>query len=226
MPENPSPNGPADDAGAAGADAGTPTGQAADAGTDAGTPAGTDEGDPAGADQLGDAGKKALDAMKAQRNTEREKRRALEAELEALKAPKPSDDGQPDAEAIRAEAAREANAKANARILKSEIKAAAAGKLADPKDALVHLDLSSFEVDADGNVDAEDISDAIADLLTRKPYLAANGRPVFQGSGDGGAARKASGPSQLTRQDLQGMSPQEIHKAKAEGRLKDLLSGK
>lgn len=228
MPENPTPNGPAGDAAATGTDpaAAPATGPAADAGTDAGTPAGTDEGDPAGADQLGDAGKKALDSMKAQRNAERERRRELERELEALKAPKPAEDGQPTADTIRAEAAREATAKANARILKSEIRAAAAGKLADPKDALVHLDLAAFEVNENGDVDAEEISDAIADLLTRKPYLAANGRPSFQGSGDGGAARKAQGPSQLTRQDLKGMSPQAIHKAKAEGRLKDLLSGK
>ena len=31
-----------------------------------------------------------------------------------------------------------------ARILKAEVRAAAAGKLADPKDALLHLDLSAF----------------------------------------------------------------------------------
>jgi hypothetical protein len=183
-----------------------------------------DEGDPAGAEALGDPGKKALDTMKAQRNAEREKRRELERQLEELRAPKPANEGdQPDPDAIRREAAREATKAANTRILKSEIKAAAAGRLADPKDALVYLDLSSFEVNEDGDVDTEEISEAIADLLTRKPYLAANGRPRFQGTGDGGAARKASGPSQLTRADLKGMTPDQIHKAKAEGRLNDVL---
>ena len=183
-------------------------------------------GEPEGADALGDAGKKALDAMKARWKTERDSRRKLEEELEALRAPKPTgNDDQPDAAEIKRQATREANAKANARIIRSEIKAAAAGKLADPSDALAYLDPSAFELNADGDVDAEELADAIEDLLTRKPYLAATTRPRFQGTGDGGAARKASGPSQLSRQDLKGMSPEAIVKAKAEGRLKDLLGG-
>ncbi|MFF8473889.1 hypothetical protein [Streptomyces sp. NPDC015414] len=190
---------------------------------DAGTAGADDSAE--GTDGLGDAGKRALDSMKGKWHTERDRRRELERELEALKAPKPSDSGQPDADAIRAEAAREATAKANTRILRSELKAAAAGKLTDPADALFYLDTASFEVDADGNVDADEIRDAIDTLLSQKPYLAASGRPRFQGTGDGGAAR-TSGPAQLTRQDLKGMAPAEIHKAKAEGRLKDLLSGK
>lgn len=184
------------------------------------------EADPAGADALGDPGKRALDSMKAQRNAERERRRALEAQLAELQAPKPAEDGQLDADAIRAQAAREATAKANTRILRSEVKAAAAGRLKDPSDAFAHLELSSFEVDANGDVDASEISDAIEDLLTRKPYLAASSRPRFEGTADGGAARTPSGPAQLTRQDLDGMSPEAIVQAKREGRLKDILSGK
>ncbi|MCI3271017.1 hypothetical protein [Streptomyces cylindrosporus] len=222
MPENPET--PAPQNGPAGTDPVTP-GTGEDVPQTPATEAG-DQGAPEGADDLGDAGKRALDSMKGKWHTERDRRRELEAELAALKAPKPSDDNQPDADAIRAEADREATARANARVLKSEIKAAAAGKLADPADALAYLDLSSFEVDASGEVDADEISEAIEDLLSRKPYLAATSRPRFQGSGDGGAARKASGPSQLTRADLKGMTPQQIHAAKTEGRLKDLLSGK
>lgn len=186
---------------------------------------GTDADAQDGTDALGDPGKRALDSMKSKWHGERDRRRELEAELAALKAPKTDDDKAPDADAIRAEAVREANAKANARIVKAEIKALAAGQLADPADALAYLDLSTFEVDANGDVDADEIKDAIQDLLTRKPYLAATTRPRFQGTGDGGAARKASGPSQLTREALKGMSPEAIVKAKAEGRLKDLLGG-
>jgi hypothetical protein len=197
-----------------------PTGDAVPQG---GTGEGTDAATAEGTDGLGDAGKRALDSMKGKWHTERDRRRALEEELESLRAPKPAEDGQPDADAIRREAAREAAAKANARILRSEIKAAAAGKLADPADALAHLDPASFEVDENGDVDAEEISAAITDLLTRKPYLAANSRPRFQGTGDGGAARKPSGPAQLTRADLKGMTPDQIHKAKAEGRLNTVL---
>ncbi|MFD3573852.1 hypothetical protein [Streptomyces sp. NPDC058644] len=186
-----------------------------------------DDQDPAGSDALGDAGKKALDSMKARWRTERDARRKLEADLEDLRTPKPSGDtDQPDAKEIKRQATRDANAKANARILRSEIKAAAAGKLADPTDALAYLDPKSFEVGENGDVDAEELADAIDDLLTRKPYLAATGqRPRFQGTGDGGAARKASGPSQLTREDLQKMSPEAIVKAKREGRLQTVLSG-
>jgi hypothetical protein len=180
--------------------------------------------DPAGTDDLGDAGKKALDSMKARWKTERDARRKLEEEMEALKAPAASGTtDQPDAAEIKRQATRDANAKANARILKSEIKAAAAGKLADPSDALAYLDPKSFEVDDNGDVDAEELADAIDDLLTRKPYLAAKAVSRFQGTGDGGAARKASGPSQLTRQDLKGMSPAAISKAKADGRLNKVL---
>jgi hypothetical protein len=194
---------------------------AADQSTDS-----TDSDTPEGSDALGDAGKRALDSMKGKWHAERDRRRALEAELEALRAPKPADDdAQPDAKELKRQATRDANAKANARILRSEIKAAATGKLADPADALAHLDLSAFEVDENGDVDAEELSDAINDLLTRKPYLAATGRPRFQGTGDGGAARKASGPSQLTREDLKTMSPEAIVKAKRDGRLKNVLSG-
>lgn len=180
--------------------------------------------DPAGADALGDAGKRALDSMKGKWREERDKRRDLERRIAELEAPKDDNpESQPDAKQIRAQATREANQKANARILRSEIKAAATGKLADPADALAFLDLSKYEVDENGDVDADEISDAIEELLTRKPHLAATARQRFQGTGDGGAQRNAGGPSQLSRADLKGMSPEAISKAKAEGRLNNVL---
>ncbi|MFM9629508.1 hypothetical protein ACKI10_18010 [Streptomyces galilaeus] len=209
---------------AADADPGTvPTPQ----GTGEGVPqaAAGNEADPEGAEALGEPGKRALDAMKSKWQTERDQRRDLERQLAEATAPKVAEGDQPDPDAIRAEAAREATAKANKRILRSEIKAAAARKLNDPADALAHLDLDAFEVDANGDVDATEISDAIEDLLTRKPYLAATSRPRFEGTADGGASRKPAGPTQLTRADLKGMSADQIVKAKREGRLKNLLSG-
>ena len=178
-----------------------------------------------GADQLGDPGKKALDAMKGKWRSEREKRQAVEAELEELRkaASKKPDDEQPSAEEIRREAEKAATQKANARIVRSEIRAAAAGKLADPKDALTFLNPDDFEVDENGEVDTEEVADAIDDLLTKKPYLAATAKR-FQGTADNGAAgRNAGKPKQLTREDLDGMKPDEIVKAKAEGRLNELL---
>lgn len=182
------------------------------------------ESDPDGAESLGDPGKKALDSMKGKWRDERTKRQALEQRIAELEAgPKGDNTDQPTADQIRTQAAREANEKANARILRSEVKALAAGKFADVSDAILNLDLSGFEVDENGDVDADEITDAIEKLLTRKPHLAATARPRFQGSGDGGAARKAAGPSQLTEADLDRMSPEQISKAKREGRLNKIL---
>lgn len=188
----------------------------------------SDEDSDEGEDKLGDAGKKALDRQKARANSERDKRKALEAELAALRAKSAGGD-ENDIEAAR-KAARdegkaEALSRANERILRSEIRAAAAGKLNDPADALKLLDLSKFEVDDDGNVDEDEIADAIADLVKNKPYLAAQGGKRFQGSGDGGA-RKESRPTQLSRDDMDRMTPEQIEKARLEGRFDDLLTGK
>lgn len=189
----------------------------ATSGTDGGA-AVVDGPDPEGSDALGDAGKKALNTMKAERNEERAKRRELEAELAKLKAePAPQ---VPDVDAIR----RDVLSTANKRILRSEVKAAAAGKLSDANDALKFLDLDQFGVSDDGDVTG-DIPAAIDALIADKPYLAAKATR-FQGTGDGGAQRKASGPTQLTREELKGMKPEAIAKAKAEGRLNDLLGHK
>lgn len=181
------------------------------------------ESDPEGTEALGDAGKKALDAMKAERRQLKAELRYLRSKLEAASQPKPSEDGKTDADAIRAEAKREATAAANERILKAEIRAAAAGKLADAADAFKFLDLSEFEVNDNGEIDADEINDAIADLVKSKPYLAAEPPKRFQGSADGGARNGGSGPSQLTRDDLKRMSPAEISKARKEGRLDRLM---
>lgn len=178
-----------------------------------------------GEDALGDPGKKALDAMKAKWKAEREARRQLEQRIAAEQAEKATGDN-PDPDAIRAEAEREAIAKANERILRAEIRAAAAGKLADPADALQFLDLTSFEVDADGNVDADEIADAIGGLVDSKPYLAVQDGKRFQGTADNGARNGSSRPAQLTREQLAGMSAEQIDQAFREGRTADLMSGK
>lgn len=183
---------------------------------------GGQDDDPEGAEQLGDAGKQALDRMKARLKAERERRKAAEERLTR----RGQGGGESDAEEIRRKAAAEATAKASARVLRSEVRAAAAGKLADPRDALTFLDLDQFEVGEDGEVDTDEIADAIDDLIKTKPYLAAQSRPRFQGTADGGAARKASRPKQLTRADLKSMTPEAIDRAREDGRLEDLMSGK
>lgn len=175
---------------------------------------------------LGDAGKKALDRMKAEKR-EAEKRakdaEARIAELEAKAAGK-------EAEFTAAQEAQrlkdEALSAANERILKANVRAEAASKLNDPQDALRFIDLSEFEVGSDGEVDTSQIAKAIDDLITTKPYLAAQGGKRFQGTADGGARNDATQPSQLTKADLVRMSPEQIDAAITEGRATNLLSGK
>lgn len=181
----------------------------------------TDES-PEGAEALGDPGKKALDAMKAERNASRQKARELEAELTKLRLTAEDKDKTPDQAAIdaaRREALAEANTAANKRILRSEIKAAAAGKLNDPADALTLLDLDQFEVSESGDVDADEIAEAISELVTRKPYLAAQGGAPKFDSGRG----KTKTASQLTQADLRGMTSDQINAARKAGRLDSLL---
>lgn len=169
---------------------------------------------------LGPAGEKALAAEKDKRRAESAKRRELEAELAALKAAASADTEKADLEAIKAQAIREANAAAAQRILRSEIKAAAAGKLADPADAYKFLDLADFEVNENGDVDTAEIASAITGLLTSKPYLKA--AQSGHGSADGGV-RKGSRPDQLTREQIQSMSSDAVEAARQKGQLNDLL---
>ncbi|KUN92041.1 hypothetical protein AQJ67_41345 [Streptomyces caeruleatus] len=209
-------DGDADDQGD---DSGNASDDQDDSGADDSDGSADDDADPEGADELGDKGKRALASMKGKWRTERDKRRELERALAEK-------DGADDAEQARRKAETDAMAKANDRILKAEIRAAAKGRLADPKDAMTFLDLDQFEVGEDGEIDPEEVEEAITDLLKSKPYLAAATAKRFQGTGDGGAARKASRPKQLTQQDLKSMTPEAIDKARIDGRLDDLMAGK
>lgn len=181
-----------------------------------------------GEDALGDKGKKALDAMKAERKKAQEEARELRQELDRLRAEAEGRKAEYEAELKQREAEQAALDKANERILKAEIRAAAAGKLNDPADALLYTDLSSFEVGDDGEVDADAITTAIDDLIKNKPYLAAQGGRKFQGTADGGPRKDALKPTQLSEADVQRLYAEgrhdEIVKAKAEGRLSDYLA--
>jgi len=145
-----------------------------------------------GATALGDAGKKALDAMKAERNEAKAETKRFADEFAALRAQVEGREAE-HAATLAAQAVKdEALSAANQRILKAEVRAQAASKLNDPKDALLYLDLSGFEVGPDGEVDGDAVALAIDDLLKNKPYLAAQGTR-FKGEADGGT-RKESAP--------------------------------
>lgn len=180
-----------------------------------------DEPKDDGADQLGDAGKKALDAMKAKWQKERDARKALADQLAQMAQGDKKTD-QPDPEEIR----KQARAEAAAEVLKDraldKVETKAAKLFADPEDARALLASRVEEFVDDGKVDMEAIEDALQDLLTKKPHLAAKADKRFAGSADGGA-RKGSKPEQLTRQDLKRMTPGQIVKAQADGRLNELM---
>lgn len=177
-----------------------------------------DEGDPEGAEELGDPGKKALDTMKAERNAERKRARELQKAYDELQKEKESAGKSPGEKALdeaRAEARAEATEKANAKIIRSEVKSAASGKLFAPELALQLLDLTEFEVDDNGDVDADELSDALDDLLTRYPKLAAQGGTTSFDSARGKPAPK----KKLKKSDLSSMTPDQIAKAYDEGRV-------
>lgn len=115
----------------------------------------------------------------------------------------------------------EAISRANDKILKSEVKAAAKGVLADPQDAYKFLDLSVFEVDDDGNVDEPAVAKALADLVAAKPYLGAQGAQRFTGDADGGA-RKVTPPASIEEQITE-LQKAGNHKAAAALKANQLL---
>lgn len=153
--------------------------------------------------ELGDAGKKAIDAMKAERKTavdaakaEKKRADALQAQIDSLN--KPAEEVALDN--ARKEGASKATAEANVRIVRSELKAAAAVKLANPADALAFINPTKFDVDENGEVDSDALNQAIDALLIERPYLA-SGRPIpFQGGGDGGAKPEPKPEASLDEQ--------------------------
>lgn len=145
---------------------------------------------------LGDAGKRALDEERNARKTAEKAARDAKAELDKLRKDSMSDQEKAIADA-KAEVRQEVLAQANSRLLRAEVRAAAAGKLADPDDAARLLDLDSF-VDDEGDIDSKAIKSAIDKLVAAKPYLSAK---PGSGSGEGGA-RGGSASSEPTMDDL------------------------
>ena len=143
--------------------------------------------DPEG---LGEAGLKALRAERNRADAAERARLAAEAERDELRKKNQTAEEKAIDDAKKA-GRDEATLEANRRITRSEIKAAAGGKLQDPEDAAAMLgDLDRFIVK--GEVDSKAITSAIDELVKAKPYLAAAGkaRPL-----PGGGATQSSGTS-------------------------------
>lgn len=142
---------------------------------------------PAASDDapLGDKGEKALEAWKTRAKAAEAKAKeadTLRAELEEFRAAQMTEQEKAVA-AARKEGETAATAKANARLIRAEVTAAAAGLAADPSDVVAILAeqgaLADLKVDGDGNVDRKAIDAKIGDLLKSKPHLAAVRDPEF-----------------------------------------------
>lgn len=178
------------------------------------------EDDTEGTDQLGDAGKRALDAMKAKWQKERDARKALEAQI-AGKTDKKDD--QPDPEALRKQARDEARAEVVRDRALDKVETRAAKLFADPEDARALLATQVDDFVDDGEIDVEQIDEALAKLLKKKPHLAATAGKRFNGSADGGARNGSGKPTQLTEQDLKRMNPHQIVEARSKGQFDELM---
>lgn len=164
-----------------------------------------DDGDPDDDGKDGNDGKGESESdvakLKAALRKERKARKAAERQASAAKPKgdkKTSTHDDKDDVVERLEQARtEERAKAQARIVRSEVRAAAAGRFADPADAALYLanDLEDLVGD-DGEPDDDAITEALDELLERKPHLAAaksSGRKSGGDSDQGArAGRKAS----------------------------------
>ena len=133
--------------------------------------------DPEGADRLGDAGKKALDKMKAEKAAAKkeaaEERRKAAALAKKVQDFEDRDKSELEKAASKAERAQEQAAKAVARAVQAEVRGAAREQFADAGDAVDVLmrDPSKY-VDDSGDINTDAIEADLADLLERKPHWA------------------------------------------------------
>ncbi|MFI2612060.1 hypothetical protein [Kitasatospora sp. NPDC018619] len=137
-------------------------------------PAAGEPGDD-GTAALGDPGKRALDAMKAERAAARQQAAAEKKRADELAAKVAEFEDRDKTELEKATAAAEQASRraeaATARAVRAEVRALAAGQFADPDDAAAFLDLATY-ADSSGEIDTSTITADLAALLERKPHLA------------------------------------------------------
>lgn len=132
-----------------------------------------------GESELGDAGKKALDAMKAERDKARREARENSEAAKRLKEIEDANasDLEKAVKAAREEGRAEVQSTANARLINAEARALAAeAKFRNPGLAIKAVDLSAVSVSDDGTVDVDSIRTALADLALADPYLVDDGK--------------------------------------------------
>jgi hypothetical protein len=161
-------------------------------------------------------------ALAAERKAHREAARKLSA-LEAARADADKEPAEQALEQARREAREEAQTAFNQRLVQAELKAALAGKVNNPALALKVIDQSEIDVDANGEVDAQSVTDAIESALSQYPELKPVDSKKFGGTADQGTKGKATRPQQLTREDIKSLTPEQVVAAEAAGQLDNLL---
>lgn len=166
--------------------------------------------------------KKALAAeRKARREAERKEREATTRLADRDKEP-----AEQAIEQAKREAREEAQTAFNQRLVNAELKAALAGRVNNPALALKVIDSSEIDVDANGEVDAQSVTDAIEAALTEYPELKPMNEKKFTGTADQGAKGRVARPHQLSREEFAALSPEQQVKAHESGQLDDLLGVK
>jgi len=159
------------------------------------TPPAPPAGDPPADDGLGEAGKRALEAERGSRRAAENRAKELEKELTRHRESSMSEQEKAVAAAKR-EGHQEATAAFNTRLVQAEVRAAAAGKLADPEDAVLHLNLDEFAIGDNGEIDKKAITNAIERLVKAKPYLAASATRPSGDADQGVRGNAASDPDE------------------------------
>lgn len=171
-----------------------------------------------GDDALGDAGKRALDQERSARKAAEAAAKTAQEELEKLRTASQSD-AEKALAAAKKEGATEAQAKADARIRRAEVRGALQAAGISPTE----LDLAAMATEfAELTVtDAGDVDGLATAVETfRKGHPGLFGKPAPTGSADGGA--RGDGKA-VTRDQLKKMTPVEINAAFARGELAGLL---
>ncbi len=161
-------------------------------------------------DGLGDAGKQALDRMKATAKDAESRAKKAEKALADIQAASQSDSEKAIA-AARLEGATEAGAKADARVRRAEVRAALTAAGCSAVDIVAKADeFAELEVDEDGNVIGLD--KAVAAVKAANASLFGAKRPT--GSADAGSATSTGAPqTTFTRAQLRDPAFYQANKA-------------
>jgi hypothetical protein len=194
------------------------SGDSTDADTgDADTDTGKDTSDDTGSDQADKADPDEVAKWKALARKHEKAAKANATKLAEHEKAAMSDTEKAVADA-KDQGRNEVRAEVGAKLAQARIEAALAKLVDDPAAIAEDLNLSAYVTD-DGDVD----EDKVQALKAKYERLLKPGKAT--GDGDGGP-RGGSKPGQLSRDDIKSMSPQEITKAKADGRLNDLMGVK